>query len=243
VSDRPIAVELKFKRNSKMHRFRSVSYSGIPVDGWDFVHSPPLRPQLVLKNNLPDLVLKEEKKEKRTLKKVAKRVIIARKFLKEIKDTAKRSNRLHLVFWVIVTIFCGCAATVPCELILKDDNMGTRITCLATYLFVITCSSKHNNISNRHIPFKNHLIMVCTTLGYNLLLTYAFSYHLPITLALILKNGSLVFQMCVGYVLFPSVLLFPSYTSKHTHTHTHTQSDTFFKVRDIIEYRSEQRSL
>ena len=44
--------------------------------------------------------------------------------------------------------------------------------------------------------------MVFTTLTYNLLLTYAFSYHLPITLALILKNGSLVFQMCVGMLLF-----------------------------------------
>ena len=181
-----------------MHKFRSLSYSGIPVDGWDYVHSPLLKPQKK-GEDLVDLVLKEEE-EKNHLEKVVKSVVNVKTFLKNVKRKTKRSKRLHLVFWIVVTIFCGCAATIPCELILKEDNMGTRINCLATYVFVIastSVSSKHV-ISNRHIPITNHLLMVCTTLAYNLLLTYAFSYHLPITLALILKNGSLVFQMCVG---------------------------------------------
>ena len=181
-----------------MHKFRSLSYSGIPVDGWDYVDSPLLKPQKK-GEDLVDLVLKEEE-EKNHLEKVVKSVVNVKTFLKNVKRKTKRSKRLHLVFWIVVTIFCGCAATIPCELILKEDNMGTRINCLATYVFVIastSVSSKHV-ISNRHIPITNHLLMVCTTLAYNLLLTYAFSYHLPITLALILKNGSLVFQMCVG---------------------------------------------
>ena len=182
-----------------MHKFRSLSYSGIPVDGWDYVHSPLLKPQKG-DGDLVDLVLKEEEEEKNRFEKIVKRYVNVKTFLKKIKRKTKKSKRLHLVFWIVVTIFCGCAATIPCELILKEDNMGTRINCLATYMFVIastSVSSKHV-ISNRHIPITNHLLMVFATLAYNLLLTYAFSYHLPITLALILKNGSLVFQMCVG---------------------------------------------
>ncbi len=201
-----------------MHRFRSVSYTGMPVDGWDFVHSPDIRPWNATKGgkDLPDLVLKEEEEKTTTntfkLVRAVKRIVIMNQVVTKFKSTVTKSQRLYLTFWILVTIICGCAATVPCEFILKEDNMGTRINVLATYVFVIATTSplfsSTHKLSERHIPLIRHLMIVCTTLGYNILLTYAFTYHLPINLALILKNGSLVFQMCTSCVCRVTLLLF-----------------------------------
>ena len=227
-----------------MHRFRSISYSGIPVDGWDYVHSPLIKPERVNK----DEEAKEEEERKNRFQNVVSVASKVKRFVKAVRSKTKKSKRLHLAFWIVVTIFCGCAATIPCELILKEDNMGTRINCLATYLFVIASTSplfsSTNSISNRHIPIKNHLLMVFTTLTYNLLLTYAFSYHLPITLALILKNGSLVFQMCVGMLLFFLCLhtIRPSFhrraQSYSIQKNKQKKQGMFFRARRTIECRS-----
>ena len=81
-----------------MHRFRSISYSGIPVDGWDYVHSPLIKPERVHK----DEEAKEEEERKNRFQNVVSVASKVKRFVKAVRRKTKKSKRLHWAFWYVV---------------------------------------------------------------------------------------------------------------------------------------------
>eukprot|EP00939_MAST-03C_sp_MAST-3C-sp1_P004686 g4686.t1 len=208
-----------------MHRHSSVSY-GLPIDPWDVIHSPDLQPANpidgavsplskkkkeeweVSKENVEDVTTRKVATNKKTLRSAARKVkhaLAVVRSLKERGEKVSKQRNLHLFGWIVVTVLCGCAVTIPVEFLLKRDEYGTRLNVLASYLFTIVSSSYVVGPAkiwrDRKISLSMHVLIAGAALGYNILLTMAFARHLPMSIALVLKNGGLLFQMLVGFVV------------------------------------------
>lgn len=135
------------------------------------------------------------------LRKSVNNLLILQKGVSALSSAAASANRKQIAVRSCLVVVCGCLVIIPSELILKSDQQGMNLMTLSTYIFAI-CSSLFAGgfsiIADRKIPLSYHAALVLAGYGFNKLSNVAFGIGLPMPLALVVKNGSLLCQMAAG---------------------------------------------
>ena len=108
------------------------------------------------------------------------------------------SNGLTLALAVVI---CGMISTASYEQVnLRDRGCGNLIT-FCEYLLVVAMDGHFFVSNSRKVPMPYHVVVLVGFLGYSLLCNFALKMALPVTVLLILKNGGMVADVCLGYLV------------------------------------------
>lgn len=100
-----------------------------------------------------------------------------------------------------VVVMCGASSTAAYEqLNVRDVGCGDFIT-LCEYALVIVLDGWRVLARPREASWTVHAVVLAGFTGYSLLCNYALSVRFPVVVLLIMKNGNMVADVCLGKIV------------------------------------------
>lgn len=105
---------------------------------------------------------------------------------------------------VVLTVICGCICQAPYELMNSRDKGCAHLISVTEHIFGVVASLGALR-SPRQLPWSIHISLAGANIGYTLLLNAALSTTLPTVVLITMKNGNLVANMFLGFVVMRQV--------------------------------------
>lgn len=122
------------------------------------------------------------------------------------KSLAERKGRRLAIMWtVFFVMFSGVTCAVPFELLNKSDRGCSNVILFAQYLWATFEGLRSGNVREllleRHIPMPWHFSFLFLFGMKNVLYNRALDLGLPMPVYLVIKNGSLMMSMFLGWIV------------------------------------------